>query len=71
MKKLVINVRSGAQEYLDMTSEEEAQRLAEIIKAEEEATRIEEIEQGKRDAIERLKASVNEDTIDLLKALNL
>jgi hypothetical protein len=71
MKQLIVDAGTGKQEYSDMTQEEEAQRLAEIAKAVEDAVKKQEEEQNRKDALGRLKLSLNSETLDLLKVLNL
>ena len=71
MNKLIIDCSTGKKTVVEMTPEEEVQRLAET----KAALLVEEIEQEKeqkrKDAIERLKKSADKNVIDLLKAIGL
>lgn len=67
--KLVIDCTTGKQTLVEMTSEEVAQRNAEIAQAETETAARAQKEKERQEAIVRLKA--NPAMIDVIKALGL
>lgn len=73
MKKLIINIKAGQQQLIDMTSKEIADRQAEIDQAiqDEQNRKVE--ENQRRAALQRLKTAALSDTTlaDLLKYLRV
>lgn len=73
MQKLVINVKTGQAKTVNMTLQEESQRLAEIAKAQQEENDRTTKENQKADALQRLMTSAlnNTDLADLLTFLGV
>ena len=69
MQKLIIDIIAGEARYIDLTDEDEQQRLKDTIESEKEEEERIRIENKQAEALERLRA--NPKMADVVEALGL